>query len=153
MSKEGKADGWAMTVSGPLRVSELGPTHIHEHLHIDCRPILELHGYPTISEEPLTIQDAAQARWNPGGFPDNYHQTDVDLVVAELEPFTLAGGRTIVEVTPSHLSRHTVIGSTGSNDCYQSFAPNLLSWAQESGSRTQIVIDLISNGLRKFIEG
>ena len=109
MSKEGKADGWAMTVSGPLRVSELGPTHIHEHLHIDCRPILELHGYPTISEEPLTIQDAAQARWNPGGFPDNYHQTDVDLVVAELEPFTLAGGRTIVEVTPSHLSRHPLI--------------------------------------------
>lgn len=109
MSNDCKTDGWTMTVSGPLQVSELGPTHIHEHLNMDCRPILELHDYPTVSEEPLTIQNAAQARWNPGGFPDNYHQTDIDLVVAELEPFTLAGGRTIVEVTPSHLSRDPLI--------------------------------------------
>lgn len=101
--RDGRA--YAMTVQGPLPVSELGPTHIHEHLYVDCRPILRIHGYPAVSEAPLTLETAAEARWNPGGFPDNYHQTDPDQVVAELEPFRAAGGRTIVEVTPSHLSR------------------------------------------------
>ena len=109
MIADNHADGWAMTVAGPIPVAELGTTHIHEHLYVDCRPILGVHGYPSVSEEPLTIHNAAEARWNPGGFPDNYHQTDVDLVLAELEPFAEAGGRTIVEVTPSHLSREPVI--------------------------------------------
>jgi hypothetical protein len=98
-------NGWAMTVNGPVAVGELGPTHVHEHLYVDCRPILTLHGYPVVSNEPLTLENAAEARWNPGGFPDNYHQTDVEQVIAELGPFVDAGGRTIVEVTPSHMSR------------------------------------------------
>ena len=96
----------AMTVEGPIAVEELGPTHIHEHLYVDARPILSAHPYVAVSEEPLTLEMAAEARWNPGGFPDNYHQTDVELVVAELVPFREAGGRTIVEVIPSHLSRN-----------------------------------------------
>jgi phosphotriesterase-related protein len=112
------ADGWAMTVNGPLRVEELGPTHVHEHLYVDCRPILDLHGYPVVSDAPLTIETAAEARWNPGGFPDNYHQTDVEQVIDELRPFVEAGGRTIVEVTPSHMSRspeilHSIANSAG----------------------------------------
>ena len=94
-----------MTVRGPVPASELGPTHVHEHLYVDCRPILSVHGYPVVSDAPLTIQTAAEARWNPGGFPDNYHQTDVEQVLDELAPFRAAGGRTIVEVTPSHMSR------------------------------------------------
>ena len=100
---------WAMTVRGPVPVSELGPTHIHEHLYIDFRPFLALHPYAVVSEAPLTIHNAAEARWNPGGFPDNYHQTDADQVVEELAPFHEAGGRTIVEVTPSHMSRDPLI--------------------------------------------
>ena len=98
-----------MTVRGPVPVSELGFTHIHEHLHIDFRPLLGLHPYEVVSDEPLTIHTAAEARWNPGGFPDNYHQTDVDQIVDELAPFYEAGGRTIVEVTPSHMSREPLI--------------------------------------------
>ena len=99
----------AMTVRGPVPVSRLGPTHIHEHLYIDFRPFLRLHPYAVVSDEPLTIHTAAEARWNPGGFPDNYHQTDVDQVVEELAPFHAAGGRTIVEVTPSHMSRDPLV--------------------------------------------
>ena len=98
-----------MTVRGPVPASELGPTHVHEHLYVDCRPILSIHGYPVVSDAPLTIQTAAEARWNPGGFPDNYHQTDVEQVLDELAPFRAAGGRTIVEVTPSHMSRSPLI--------------------------------------------
>ena len=106
---EGGGAPWAMTVRGPVPASELGPTHVHEHLYVDCRPILSIHGYPVVSDAPLTIQTAAEARWNPGGFPDNYHQTDVEQVLDELAPFRAAGGRTIVEVTPSHMSRSPLI--------------------------------------------
>ena len=95
-----------MTVKGPVPVHELGPTYIHEHLYCDVRSILAVHRYPVVSDAALTIESAAEARWNPGGYPDNYHQTDVPLVLAELEPFKAAGGRTIVEQTPSHLSRN-----------------------------------------------
>ena len=98
-----------MTVRGPAPVSGLGLTHIHEHLYVDFRPFLSLHPYKGVSDEPLTIHTAAEARWNPGGFPDNYHQTDVDQVVEELAPFREAGGGTIVEVTPSHMSRDPLI--------------------------------------------
>ena len=109
MSEMDDHQAWAMTVRGPVPVAQLGPTHIHEHLYIDFRPFLRLHPYAVVSEEPLTIYRAAEARWNPGGFPDNYHQTDVEQVVAELAPFYEAGGRTIVEVTPSHMSRNPLI--------------------------------------------
>ncbi len=108
-SKRDANRSWAMTVCGPVPVSELGVTHIHEHLYIDFRPFLKLHPYAVVSEEPLTIHTAAEARWNPGGFPDNYHQTDVDQVVEELAPFRAAGGSTIVDVTPSHMSRDPLI--------------------------------------------
>ncbi len=96
----------AMTVLGPVPVAELGATQVHEHLYLDCRPLLRVHNYPVASEDPLTLETAAAARWNPGGYPDNYHQTDEDQIVAELVPFRAAGGGTIVEVTPSHLSRN-----------------------------------------------
>jgi phosphotriesterase-related protein len=101
--------GFAMTVNGPSPVGSLGPTHIHEHLYLDARPILSAHPYEVVSNEALTIENAAEARWNPGGFPDNYHQTDVEVIVDELGPFHEAGGRTIVDVTPSHLSREPEI--------------------------------------------
>lgn len=110
MGENSPANGaHAMTVKGPRPVGSLGPTHIHEHLYLDARPILDAHPYEAVSSDPLTIENAAEARWNPGGFPDNYHQTDVEVIVEELRPFFDAGGRTIVDVTPSHLSREPEI--------------------------------------------
>ena len=47
----------------------------------------------------------AEARWNPGSFPDNYRLTDVDLAVHELERLTAAGCRTVVDATPVGLGR------------------------------------------------
>ena len=110
MTAENAMNGaYAMTVTGPVPVSELGPPHVHEHLYMACRPLLRIHDYPVVTSEPLTMCNAAEARWNPGGFPDNYHQTDVEQVLEELEPFAAAGGRTIVDVTPRGLSRDPLI--------------------------------------------
>lgn len=102
------AAGQAMTVAGPLPVTELGITSMHEHLWMDSSPLLAVHGYDA-APEPVAWDAAvaAEARWNPGVHPDNYRLTDGDAAVAELGPFVAAGGRTIVELTPPSLGRDT----------------------------------------------
>lgn len=95
-----------MTVLGPVPVDELGITSCHEHLWMDARPLLAVHGYrPDDSEPPWDSYIAAEARWNPGVHAANYRLTDVGAAVEELGPFTAAGGRTIVELTPPSLGR------------------------------------------------
>jgi len=78
---------------------------MHEHLWMDSTPLLTVHGYAQENAGRFDIGTAAEARWNPGLFLDNYRLTDLDLIVPELEPYLSAGGRTIVDVTPTHLGR------------------------------------------------
>lgn len=95
-----------MTVEGPVDPSALGVTLVHEHLHVDARPLLAgVHAYAGSGAAAITSENAAEARWNPGTSPDNYDLTDVDLVSEELAPFVAAGGRTVVDVTPVGLGR------------------------------------------------
>jgi phosphotriesterase-related protein len=94
-----------MTVNGPVPPDELGCTLVHEHLHCDWRPMVSVFGYDRISDRPLDLESAAEARWNPNAYLDNYDFTDVDLIVEELAPFRAAGGRTIVETTPVGMGR------------------------------------------------
>lgn len=98
-------NGHAMTVQGPVPSSALGNTLIHEHLLIDSRPILAIHPYEKTSDEPLTIELAAEARWNPAAYPDNYLVDDVETVVEELGYVIEHGGSTVVDVTPNNLAR------------------------------------------------
>lgn len=94
-----------MTVLGPVPVDALGPTSMHEHLWMDSSPLLAVHGYTGDDLGPWDAEIAAEARWNPGVHPDNYRLTDADLTVEEIAPFVVAGGRTIVELTPPSLGR------------------------------------------------
>jgi phosphotriesterase-related protein len=95
-----------MTVCGPVPAERIGPTLIHEHLHLDARPLLSnLHGYTPKGDFKLTPENAAEARWNPGLTPDNYDLTDIDLVVEELAPLVEAGGSCVVDVTPEGMGR------------------------------------------------
>ena len=95
-----------MTVDGPVDSVTLGVTLVHEHLHIDARPLLAgVHGYEASGTAAVSSQTAAEARWNPGAGADNYDLTDVELIDEELVPFVAAGGRTIVDVTPVGLGR------------------------------------------------
>ena len=98
-----------MTVDGPIDPSTLGVTLVHEHLHMDARPLLaRVHGYEVSGTAAITSETAAEARWDPGTSPDNYDLTDVELVGEELAPFVAANGRTIVDVTPVGLGRSPV---------------------------------------------
>lgn len=94
-----------MTVTGPRPAASLGRTLIHEHLYLDATALLGVHGYPVVSSKPLDLTTAAEARWNPGGFPDNYRLTDVGRQVEELQPFAKHGGQAVVDVTPEGLGR------------------------------------------------
>jgi phosphotriesterase-related protein len=78
---------------------------MHEHLWMDSRPLLAVHGYRPDTDGPWSSAVAAEARWNPGVHPDNYRLTDAPAAVEELVPFVASGGRTIVEMTPPSLGR------------------------------------------------
>lgn len=52
------------------------------------------------------MASAAEAGWNPGGFPDNYRLPDIDQAVEELSPYVETSGRTIVDATPAGLGRN-----------------------------------------------
>jgi phosphotriesterase-related protein len=96
------------TVSGPIEPEALGLTLAHEHLWMDSRPLLGVHGYQATDVGAWDIGAAAEARWNPGSHPDNYRLTDVGATIEELAPFVRAGGRSIVELTPPSLGRDPV---------------------------------------------
>jgi len=89
------------TVLGPVSVTDLGPTQIHEHVLVDCRS-------PDRSArdlyEPLSLSNYYDARYGDD------HQQDLVLDSVEDAAFELAryadkGGRTIVDVTPADLGR------------------------------------------------
>lgn len=93
------------TVLGDVALDALGVTSCHEHLWMDSTPLLAVHGYAASPGGSWDRDIAAEARWNPGVDPDNYRLTDEDAMVEELAPFTAAGGRAIVELTPPSLGR------------------------------------------------
>lgn len=95
----------ARTVLGDVDPGDLGVVLPHEHLVMDSRPLLQVHGYPPGADVPWDAATAAEARWNPGVHPANYDLTDEDLIVAELAPYVAAGGRTVVDLTPPTLGR------------------------------------------------
>jgi phosphotriesterase-related protein len=91
-----------MTVLGPVPPAALGRTLTHEHLYMDGTVAAT-----SAPDEDASIDcvSAAEARWNPLAFPANLRFTDIEMIVEELLPFTEAGGRTIVDVTPIPLGR------------------------------------------------
>ncbi len=98
-------DRVVQTVLGPIDPMDLGVTSMHEHLWMDSTPLLAVHGYQAAPARDWDPATAAEARWNPGVHPDNYRLTNVEAAVEEVAPFAAAGGRSIVELTPSSLGR------------------------------------------------
>lgn len=93
------------TVLGDVEPSALGIVLPHEHLVMDARPLLGVHGYRASAPGSWDERAAAEARWNPGVHPANYDLSDEELAVAELAPFVGAGGGTVVDLTPPSLGR------------------------------------------------
>jgi len=101
----GQQDGWIQTVRGPVASDLIGRTLIHEHLHIDLRPVLAEHGYGGVVDVPFEAV-AAEARWNPGIHEANYDLTDIDLVAEELALVIPHEVNCVVDATPADLGRN-----------------------------------------------
>ncbi len=97
--------GIARTVLGDVDPADLGIVLPHEHLVMDARPLLDVHGYAAAPPVAWDARIAAEARWNPGVHPDNYVLTDEKAAIEELATFVAAGGRTVVDLTPPTLGR------------------------------------------------
>jgi phosphotriesterase-related protein len=94
------------TVRGAVPVEQLGRTLIHEHLHIDLRPVLLEHGYAASAHGEFDCVVAGEARWNPGVHQANYDLTDGDLVADELALVKPFGVNCVVDATPVDLGRN-----------------------------------------------
>lgn len=95
-------NGVVDTVLGPVAATELGPTLVHEHLFVDTRTASQR--AESHLREPLALHNYYLSRRND----DNPHCLVLDSVseaTDELRHYALAGGGTVVEVTPICLGR------------------------------------------------
>lgn len=91
-----------MTVLGPVKATELGPTLPHEHIYIDLLPMVDefaRHRPTPFLNEQVKFTNVGALRQNPYANRDNCILDDEEVAVRELERFIEAGGRTVVDVT------------------------------------------------------
>jgi len=94
------------SVLGPVPAEALGTTLLHEHLLIDLWPWFDT-GDPA-ADAPVTPATIDRVRANPFAFRDNLVLDDLDLAAAELAPFAVAGGRTVVDLTLPEIGRRPI---------------------------------------------
>src|SRR4051794_7375415 len=102
---------FAQTVTGPVDVSELGFTLPHEHVLFDTTCFVHDVDDPwkqEIAKQLVTLENCAELRREPLMSRDNAYFMDEDVAARELELFSRAGGRTIVDVSPPALGRNAL---------------------------------------------
>ena len=113
----GLFSGKIMTVLGPIDPSEIGVTHMHEHMIIDFLSVSEeaqqshakgfAEGGKTINwEDPISLSNYYAVRRNPFLLKEAMQLVDVDLITSAVREFKEAGGSCIVEVTPIGVGRN-----------------------------------------------
>jgi phosphotriesterase-related protein len=98
----------AMSVRGPIDAAELGVALMHEHMVFDFRSVRET---PVTAEDRAVVHRPVEPsllgylRFHPLMVLDNLVNTDIELVVRELDPVASAGGRTVVDPTNRSIGR------------------------------------------------
>ncbi len=93
------------TVTGPVPVSELGPTVTHEHVFLDSRDGFSARPDAIDPDMPVTPQTRAIVDRYPLSVRDNLLLDDPDMAVRELRTARDAGLRTLVEATSLYTGR------------------------------------------------
>ncbi len=90
------------TVLGTVPASSLGVTTMHDHIFSDSRVWYEP---PTEADAPksVTMENLGWLRWNIHRVEDNLVLDDAETSLVELIEFESAGGRTLVDLTPTNL--------------------------------------------------
>ncbi len=100
--------GLVMTVNGPIPVSEMGVTLMHEHLLNDCRCWWNPPKEPErahLGSDKVHAGILGELRMDPFVNLDNCGLDNKELAIAELLPFKKAGGRTVVDPTCRGIGR------------------------------------------------
>lgn len=97
-----------MTVLGPIPVTELGVTLMHEHIFLDAsvwwrEPAAGSRRH--LAHQPVNMAILGELRMDPFLNLDNTRLYDFDVAVAELEQYRDLGGRTVVDVTNLGIGR------------------------------------------------
>lgn len=108
MTTIGVHSGTVMTVTGPVPVTDLGITLMHEHILLDgdraWRPTPGLD--PALTETPVRLEIYGELRMNPYMNRDNVSLRDEADAIAELDIFRHLGGRTVVDPTNIGIGRN-----------------------------------------------
>ena len=100
--------GMVMTVGGPIPVSDLGVTLMHEHILNDCRCWWHAPETPErryLAEGFVCMEILGELRQDPFVNKHNITLDDEKLAVAELQDFAWLGGQTVVEPTCQGIGR------------------------------------------------
>lgn len=92
-----------MTVEGPIDPDELGVTMTHEHVFIDMRNWLSVpESAPEreVAEQPVSLENLWYLHRYPMASEDNLFLGSKSEAVDEVEQYAMAGGDSIVDVTP-----------------------------------------------------
>ena len=113
------------TVLGEIDSAELGPTLFHEHLLVNGetawrRPAADDAEGWVIANEPVRMEFLGRLRNDPYLSLDNTRLDSAETAIHEVEALIAAGGRTLVEVTPSAVGRdplalRAIASATGLN--------------------------------------
>ncbi|MBR2189684.1 MAG: hypothetical protein IJ860_09830 [Eubacterium sp.] len=99
----GDNKGKVMSVLGSIEPEQLGRTLMHEHLYFDLTAYRSEHETPEQTAffyEPMTLKNLHRIANDPYSNRDNCINMDRELTLREMSYFKIAGGQTIVDVTP-----------------------------------------------------
>jgi phosphotriesterase-related protein len=99
--------GSVVTVEGRIPPSDLGVTMTHEHTFIDMARgwFTEPESGPArkVAHEPVTMENIGTVRQDMMAHKDNLLLDSVETAIDEIEQYYLAGGDSIVDVTPKNV--------------------------------------------------
>lgn len=104
----GVTTGNVMTVLGPVPVTEMGVTLMHEHIFLDGSKSWKCPCHPdekAIGEQDVSIEIIGELRMNPYMNRDNVSLDDGDLALSELGKFQALGGATVIDATNIGIGR------------------------------------------------
>jgi phosphotriesterase-related protein len=98
-------EGRVQTVLGDTPAAELGATLIHEHLICDLSTYWRPLENPSVAGLSVSFDTLRTVRLNPSAVRHNFQLDQIDVAIAELEPFRASGGASLVEVTSHGIGR------------------------------------------------
>ena len=103
---------YAMSVTGPINVTDLGKTLVHEHLLVDFLESRSRESSPvalTDSDKwtaPISLSNYYEMRWNPAEYSVALGLHDSQQAIDAIHLLVEHGGKSIVEVTPIGVGRN-----------------------------------------------